>query len=106
MTVPDDTRLDSGASTSQLPPSVVARCEGCELASEVDALGASAGDLVAECGDCGSPVYVVGVVDRDVFLTVLGIGWDACAALMAAVVAGEQLDELTGDVAAVLEGGA
>jgi len=72
-------------------PSVVARCEGCGLGFELDLLGESPGELVEVCGDCGSPVYVVGPVSwrdqADAYLSALGDGWDACAALMASVVA-------------------
>lgn len=106
MTVPDDTRPLAGASTSQLAPGVIARCEGCELVYVVDLLGAAAGDQLEDCADCGSPVYVVALGDDAVYLAGFGAGWDACAAFMARVVAGEQLDELTADVAAALEGGA
>ena len=92
-------------SEGTLSPSVVARCEGCELVVEVDVLGASIGDQLDDCGECGSPVYVIVGGDDDVYLAGFGAGWDACASFMAAVVAGAQLDELTPEVAAVLEGG-
>ena len=105
MTCPDPARPSSGVSTSQPLLGVVARCEGCELVVEVDVLGASLGARLDDCLDCGSPVYVIAPSDDDVYLAGFGAGWDACASFMAAVVAGEQLDELTPEVAAVLEGG-
>jgi hypothetical protein len=93
--VPDDTRPQPGTSIPHLSPSVVARCEGCGLVYEVDVLGASAGDQVAECGDCGSPIYVIAAGDDDVYLAGFGAGWDACAAFVTSAATGAQLDELT-----------
>jgi len=81
MTVPDDTRPLTGASTSHLPPSVVARCEGCELVVEVDVLGALVGDQLDDCSECGSPIYVIDP-DNAVYLAGFGAGWDAAVALM------------------------
>lgn len=82
MPVPDLTRPDVGASTSCVPPLVVVRCEGCELVSEVDLLGAAVGDQSGDCGECGSPVYVIDP-DNDLFVAGFGAGWDAAVAMMA-----------------------
>src|SRR5688500_7212297 len=106
MTVPDPTRLSGVGGTQQhVPPSVVARCEGCELAFVVDVLSASIGHEVAACDDCGSPVYAIALATDPVYLAGLGLGWDACAAFVASVVAGEQAEELAGlDLSDLVEG--
>ncbi|MGH9210757.1 MAG: hypothetical protein ACRD2C_08750 [Acidimicrobiales bacterium] len=80
---------------------VVARCEGCELVVEVDALGALTGDRLGDCGECGSPVYVIDPSD-DLYVAGFGAGWDACAAFMASVIDGEDPDDLVPPVADVV----
>jgi hypothetical protein len=96
MTVSDDTRSPVGAPTSDLPPGLLARCEGCGLVYEVDLLAGS-DDPEADCDDCGSPVYVIpaGSGDEAVYLAGFGSGWDACAAFVASAATGRQLAELT-----------
>jgi hypothetical protein len=98
MTVFDETRPGSG---------VLARCEGCGLVYEVDLLDESAGSVVVDCDDCGSPVYALAAGDEAVYLAGFGAGWDACAAFVQGAATGEQLEELTDSVewAARLAGG-
>jgi hypothetical protein len=83
------TSEDKSRPSAQLPPSIAARCEGCGLAYELDMLELSPAELVDVCGDCGSPVYVVGPValrdQAEAYLEAFGAGWDACAALMSTV---------------------
>jgi hypothetical protein len=88
-----------GAPTSDLPPGLLARCEGCGLVYEVDLLDGS-GAIVVDCDDCGSPVYVIpaGSGDEAVYLAGFGAGWDACAALVRSAATGRQVAELTDGV--------
>lgn len=70
---------EPAASTQQMPPSAIARCEGCGLVSEFELLGAAPGDQVSDCDDCDSPVYVIALTDDPVYLAGFGAGWDAHA---------------------------
>jgi hypothetical protein len=94
----DDTRPPSDASTPAIGLGVLARCEGCGLVYEVNLLDDTAGVEVADCGECGSPVYVLPSADEALYLAGFGAGWDACAAFVASAATGGHIDELT-DVA-------
>jgi len=73
---PDD---EPAAPTQQLPPSAIARCEGCGLVCELDLFGAATGDEVAACDDCGSSISVIALADDPVYLAGFGAGWDTLA---------------------------
>jgi hypothetical protein len=65
------------------------------LVYEVDLLGESAGAELVDCGECGSPVYVLPAGDEAVYLAGFGAGWDACAAFVQGAVTGDEVAGLT-----------